>query len=334
MIYYNYKNKNNIVIKKYSYNTFSFIVFTILMIGTFSFFTFADDVNLSLIEDFDRDGLSNAEEKSLGTDPKKSDTDGDGYSDGVEIESGYNPLISAPGDRIMNPRKITTISPITTHTTNVTQQISEDVISHLADIQESGTTEITSEEFSNIISKSIDEEVDFVKAPQVELSEINVKIQDYDDLSENERYEQMREDVIEYSTALSYIFASNFPEGFFTNPTQDISSKLLLEFNNFAQTLTEYSFFTDMADSALAAKSQMYEVDVPEEMVPIHMRGLYLLNYTESLRSSESYKNASTDITPMISTLAQIQGLTTLLTEVQDMITEKLDKYEIDEAFI
>lgn len=65
-------------------------------------------------DDYDRDGLSNNKETSLGTDPKNSDTDSDGlgdyeevniyktdpkvsdtdndgYSDGEEVEKGYNP---------------------------------------------------------------------------------------------------------------------------------------------------------------------------------------------------------------------------------------------------
>ena len=43
--------------------------------------------------DTDYDGLSDKMEiESLGTDPLKSDTDGDGYSDAMELLNGYNPL--------------------------------------------------------------------------------------------------------------------------------------------------------------------------------------------------------------------------------------------------
>jgi hypothetical protein len=42
--------------------------------------------------DTDKDGLTDSEEKELGTDPKKEDTDGDGYSDKDEIDSNNDPL--------------------------------------------------------------------------------------------------------------------------------------------------------------------------------------------------------------------------------------------------
>lgn len=42
--------------------------------------------------DRDFDHLSLAEERRLGTDPNKADTDGDTFPDGAEVQNGYNPL--------------------------------------------------------------------------------------------------------------------------------------------------------------------------------------------------------------------------------------------------
>jgi len=44
--------------------------------------------------DTDKDGLPDYMENLYGTDPNNPDTDGDGYKDGEEVESGYDPLIS------------------------------------------------------------------------------------------------------------------------------------------------------------------------------------------------------------------------------------------------
>ena len=49
--------------------------------------------------DSDRDGVSNDEEKQLGSNPNNPDTDGDGFMDGDEIKNGFDPLKFSPGDK-------------------------------------------------------------------------------------------------------------------------------------------------------------------------------------------------------------------------------------------
>ena len=53
--------------------------------------------------DSDEDGLTNAEEKELGTDPKNADSDGDGLNDGDEKGFGTDPL-KADSDTRAAPR--------------------------------------------------------------------------------------------------------------------------------------------------------------------------------------------------------------------------------------
>lgn len=50
--------------------------------------------------DSDDDGLRDWEEELYRTNPLNPDTDGDGYLDGEEVNSGHNPLIMAPGDKL------------------------------------------------------------------------------------------------------------------------------------------------------------------------------------------------------------------------------------------
>ncbi len=51
-------------------------------------------------DDTDKDGLTYYDEYYFGTDPKRTDTDGDGYNDGREISGGYDPV--APGEARIN----------------------------------------------------------------------------------------------------------------------------------------------------------------------------------------------------------------------------------------
>ena len=328
------KNKNNIVHKKYSYNTFSFIIFAILIVGTFSFFTFADDTTTTLFEDADRDGISNIEEESLGTDPKNADTDGDGYSDGVELESGYNPLIAAPGDKITQTDVLPTINPIDIPTTNVTAKISEDVVDFLADAQEAGKTDIAPEELTAAVEKSVEEEVTFVEMPTVSIDEINVKKQEYDNLSDEAYSEQMREDAITYFTEVSYIFISNFPDGFFETASDEFIDEIMQHVTSFGSNLTDYAFFEDMAKNAISAESQLDAVDVPEDLVGIHKEGLELLRGATALYEAGDYKTAGTDIAPVIASLAQMQGLILSAMDFQDHIEQKIQEYDLEDVFL
>lgn len=55
----------------------------------------------SQTKDTDNDGLQDWQEDLYKTDYLNPDTDGDGYLDGEEINSGHNPLVKAPGDKQM-----------------------------------------------------------------------------------------------------------------------------------------------------------------------------------------------------------------------------------------
>ena len=57
--------------------------------------------------DTDGDGLADGEELKLGTDPRRVDTDGDGMPDGWELKNGLNPLAQdgsgdSDGDGVLN----------------------------------------------------------------------------------------------------------------------------------------------------------------------------------------------------------------------------------------
>ena len=62
--------------------------------------------------DSDSDGLNDAAERTLGTDPKKRDTDGDGLSDGAEVKLGTNPLKKdTDGDGEIDPEDTDPLHP-------------------------------------------------------------------------------------------------------------------------------------------------------------------------------------------------------------------------------
>ena len=57
--------------------------------------------------DKDSDGLTNKEEKALGTDPNSADTDGDGLSDQEEVDGGTDPLLAdSDGDTLSDSEEL------------------------------------------------------------------------------------------------------------------------------------------------------------------------------------------------------------------------------------
>ena len=57
--------------------------------------------------DTDGDGLTDAEEEELGTDPNNPDTDGDGFEDGAEVANGLDPNSQdSDGDGYLDPWEI------------------------------------------------------------------------------------------------------------------------------------------------------------------------------------------------------------------------------------
>jgi hypothetical protein len=62
-----------------------------LAVGCFGGDKDPDDTGPEGSDDADGDGLTDAEEAELGTDPAKADSDGDGYDDGFEVEYGTDP---------------------------------------------------------------------------------------------------------------------------------------------------------------------------------------------------------------------------------------------------
>ncbi len=71
--------------------------------------------------DTDNDGLSDDEERLIGTNPEIADTDGDKFLDGEEIASGHNPLVAAPADDL----KYNPLPGMNLINTNYTQELTK-----------------------------------------------------------------------------------------------------------------------------------------------------------------------------------------------------------------
>jgi len=325
----------------------SLAIFSVLVIASFAFLAAAQEnspSNKSVFLDSDQDGLSDEEEKMRGTDPENKDTDGDGYSDGTEVKSGYDPLKPAPGDKIVSPRQPDSepeaqgaikgvadedekAEESQTENKNLTEEVSYKV-AELVSSTDAENQEITLEDIESLMQETMEGEITFEDLPEIDEDEIKVKEQDYASLSEEKREAKEKEDELEYLSAISYISINNLPYKI-TEP-EDLNKfmqEIMTQVSLFSTNLSDISYFKDLADRGEEALEQLKEIEVPENLLELHIRGLQLMNYAISLR--DEIQPNSQDPLATIADLSKIQSLMVLATDFLNKIDSEIKGLDI-----
>ena len=305
-----------------------------LLFGSGAFFVFASDDlgDRNILEDADNDGLTAGEEALYGTDPMNRDTDGDGYSDGVEVAGGYNPLKKAPGDKIVSERERQAAAVTTDSEENLTEQMSEKIadIVNEAEAGADGMSEVSLEELNQAVEELVSAESEEIVLPEVDLDSIDIKDQSYDDLSDEEREEQVREDIVEYLTMIAYIFANNVPEEFESEEDLRSISEATLEEAISTVPTGSFESLYDFADEGEKMLSQVRDIKVPEAMLDIHVKALKLALYASEL-SEDMMLSADDDPIRTIRTLSYMQGFLNVSFDFVSDVQVTLAEYGIDE---
>lgn len=311
----------------------SFFVFTVLFFLVTVAYVTADEVASNVattFDDPDGDGLSNEEEKVYGTDPNVADTDNDGYSDGVEIKSGYDPLKPAPGDRVTQSE--TTADQSGTASEGMTENITEKATQKLADLvaekveknnsndgnNDGSLSEITQQDITQVIGEVMSSGQSDITLPEVNISDLKVKDLPKN-LSQSEAEDQNRQDVIEYLTLVSYILVSNLPVQI--HNSDDLQSFLTSSGSRILTSLISgnYSFLDSVEESGKKALEEVNKVEVPKSMLDTHAKMLQLLTFASNLKGSIKTTVSPDDPLGQMYMLAKVQGfLLTMGSFMQD----------------
>lgn len=284
----------------------------------------------NIFVDSDGDGLSNEEERLYKTDPENIDTDGDSYSDGVEVTSGYDPLKPAPGDKLFasaggSDQSMSAQNP---NGDNLTEGLSQQIASVINQKSANGE-EVTLEELDVKVNELLSGKGTEVVLPPVDVKGLKVKNPISDDLSENERKEKEREQATKYLTAMAYIFANNTPQQFSTeselgNTLTALSGQVLSSLSG-----NNKEIITTLANNGRETIRQAKDVEVPDHMLPLHIKALQLAQYAISLE--EEIKNSTGDPLAQISDMVKIQSLVSASIGYVIEVEEAMKKYEVGE---
>ena len=314
---------------------------TLLVLGgllflSFAFFVTAEEKSNgagNIFLDSDQDGLTDEEEKLYETDPKNRDTDGDGYSDGAEVKSGYDPRKPAPGDKIMESAATAPkVAGTETETaenpeeeSNLTSQIAQKISAMTLDTSEN--QEITLEEIQTMIDESLASQDTEIKLPEIPLEEIRVKEQNYGGLSKDEAQKKKKEDLENYLIAVYYILSSNSPEPL--TSANDLG-KIITSFSSkmiSAVSTRDASSLEDLGKSGERIREQLKEIEVPEDLVDIHIEILRFAEYTFAIKELISPKTED----PMgdIVKLSQIQNFIGAISNFATQVETKFFEYDL-----
>jgi len=304
---------------------FSLGVFCILLIGAITYYSTAQNsTGGNYFEDLDGDGLSNNEEKTLGTDPQNPDTDGDGYRDGVEIESGFDPLKPAPGDKIVSGDNAETpVEGVGGLEGTITEGYVDIMEELTAASEESG--EIDQEEIDQRVAEYLEQTPSALEIDPIDQSRLHFKSSAYPDLTEQEREQRIKQDAIDYYTAFTYIMQQNFGDTLNGKSSNDLLADIYTNAQVLTQGSEDFNYFEGIARSAKATQEQLIDVAVPEVLVDEHLEALQTFAYVGSIEGQSQNIDMANDPLSIVIVLQQVGSAVTL---IEDINQKMLDKFE------
>lgn len=290
----------------------SIFVFSWLFLLSSAFYVVADEsaaTSVVAFDDADGDNLTTEEEKIYGTDPAKSDTDNDGYTDGIEIEGGFDPLKPAPGDRVVSEDVVSETNAGTEEpVVNFTEKATEELVNIVQRKSESEEElSITQDDLNGAMENVMALGYEPVELPEVDTTSLEVK-EVPTNLSADEAEEQNRQDVIEYLTLTSYILISNAPvriedseslKGFAIGAGQKMIVGILSG---------NYDFLDSIENNAQNALREVEKVTVPKSMLGTHVKTVKMLTFASNLKHTIKSTTSPNDPMGQMYMFARVQG--------------------------
>jgi hypothetical protein len=330
------------------------IVFVGLLMASLFLFHFsgADDNKLGYFQDRDQDGLSDEEEKALGTDWQKADTDGDGYTDGVEVSSGYDPLVPAPGDKLSddkivdNKNFIKGNEGVKKKQKNLTQEFiaklrakkgvaietfknsnENGLVTSAEDINKLKGVSLTEKDIQDLAKETVgDIDID-AEIKEIDDKELNI-LSKVKANSGEKKQKKIKKEIENYLAETGYIMINNLP--FNANSAQTFNDKLDRFMIGIGQDIvTGNDLETKQSKSKLRDLiGQLKQVEVPYVLKDVHKRAVSLLQYLAD--QNEEIVFQKDDPIAMGVMIGRLQAIMTEMQDVQAEMDGILLKYNVE----
>lgn len=264
--------------------------------------------------DPDNDGLKNWEEDTHRTDPRNPDTDGDGYLDGEETASGYDPTIPAPNDAIEGtdtgaPR------PLPKNLTNQLAQLLAEKIAK-GEVEPSAANKISFDDPSISYNQEIIDEVfyevgqrakQYFAMPEIRDEDIKISTQPTD-----------YEEIGRYITAMSQAVASN-SAGTNSKQTEPEIIKEAVETKDMRK-------IEVLLESYKQGVEKTKQVEAPKDFADIHKKQLAIFAQLEKIMTA--VKNLEEDPAMASAAIESYPATITALEEMGKELVTRIEKYQ------
>ncbi len=327
-----------------------FVVFMGLLVAAFVLFNFAgaEDNSLSYFQDRDGDGLSDTEEKALGTDWQNADTDGDGYTDGVEISGGFNPLIPAPNDKFSEKENLqmVEVKGSKKERKNLTQEFIEKLksrkgtaintfqevssgtglVTDLTDIQKLKNTSLTQEDIESLTQETlagaeVEDEIVLIEENKFKiLPKIVAK-------SDKKKKKAIKKELEEYLAVTGFIMVNSLP--FEVDEDSDFNEKLDKFMMSIGDDIVTGSRMEtkNSKNNLKKAFEELMEIEVPYVVKDTHIKGLSLMKYL--LEQDEAIVFSKEDPIAMGLMIGKLQSVINEMQDTQSELDGILLKYNV-----
>jgi len=285
------------------------------------------------------------------------DTDGDGYMDGVEVESGYDPLKPAPGDKLIIQNDPVVAGELVENNLesdeeNLGINLTEEFLSQLEEqkaeelkllqevsdnplavTDENILSQLQSASISNIDIEKIFEEtfnsIDVVEEMDMMMEEDFVIMDEAEEDDEEKKKEIEKKQIEEYLVKVGFLLATNSPiELDESKELSTLAMSFVNDINSYVD-MGNTKKLKEYKEQGTVIVDKLKEIEIPYVMKDLHIAGVSLFDYLINSVEEDNLTDRDDPMKMMVS-LGRLQAVLGEFENLKTKTENLLEEYEIN----